>query len=114
MHHKAFILCGIVNGSSSGPCCVVEGRGALELVLQANKGLPMHTTVHTLYQHEENQAVLRTTLLSLTCLPAMWPTWSKFNASNWLISILWVCLVGGGGLAIGQVVKGECVVCACV
>jgi len=40
MHHRGLILCGVANGSSPGPCHVVEtrqGQGALELALQANK-----------------------------------------------------------------------------
>ena len=36
MHHKGLILCGVANGSSPGPCHMVEtrqGQGALELAL---------------------------------------------------------------------------------
>jgi len=34
LHHRGLVLYGVANGSSPGPDCMVQTRGALQLVLQ--------------------------------------------------------------------------------
>ena len=53
------------------------------------KGIQFMQCIHFM-QHEEDQAVAQDhTKLSLTRLTVTWHTWSKFNVSNLLLSILW-------------------------
>jgi len=67
--------------------------------------------IHFMWHEEDQALLLKTTLLSLTCLPATWHTGPKFNASNWLLSVPWpggwYILLRVRGPATGQVVKGN-------
>ena len=56
MHHRGFILCGVANGSSSGPCHVVERSGCPGVGLPSQQKVPMHTACMHFMQHEDDQA----------------------------------------------------------
>jgi len=86
MHHRGFILCGVANGSSSGPCHVVERSGCPGVGLPSQQKVPVHTAC-TSCSTRRTKLLLRTILLSLICLPATRYTRPKSNASNWLISV---------------------------
>ena len=75
-----------------------------------NSKLFMYVCMYVcMWAHAANLHVVGLTMLPLhhrgliLCGVAVaWPIWSKFNAYNWLLSILWpgewTCLVGSGGL----------------
>ena len=41
------------------------------------------------FMHETDQAAAQDHAIVLDLPPTTWPTWSKFKASNWLLSIPW-------------------------
>ena len=102
IHHREFILCGVANGSL--PCGGDRAGVPWSWSCKPTKGLPMHI-VHAVHALNATQGLpscclvsrlqsrarllLRTTLMSLTGLPARWHTGPKFNASNWLLSVPW-------------------------
>ena len=79
VHHRGVIHCGVANGSSPGPCHVVETRqnqGALELaLLEGYPCIHFKQCIHNM-MHKEDRADAQDH-------PVMWHTRPKFKASNW-------------------------------
>ena len=73
MHHRGLILYGVANGSSPGPCHVVETSHAYT---------SWNAYISCSMRRTKLLRQLRTTLLSLSLFPAAWHTWPKFKAST--------------------------------